>query len=591
MWRSASTSSTYLSTWVSSTRSSYFFTSWLSNFCAISPFSPSLKVGSEVGSPGGIVCPALSAYALTSCIVIGSPSTLATTLSTSSACRTAGAQNIASDATVADASTSHTFARLKKVLFSIVKILVGHRTRGTFRPAFQILTGPNCLQDGINLREGLVVFPFSHSLNLHNDLERRSQAHALFIRIREPREFRRIDWRIGMKTNLELISFCDRAQDHHRSHLAAHIHSSDEILDQRRHRTASIAHLVAQVREVLIGFAAREPSIKNQALVFVGHIMIRNVGGNAEAQLGLEIGPHRLPPEVVDRLLHHLRVQLESDRGDFAVLFAPEQIARAAMLEVRHRKFETTARFGIDQFLERLDAPLGIARDDVLAGNQQVRVCLLARASDPAAKLIQLRQPKMIGAIDDHRIRIRNIEPRFDNRGAHQQIDAVLDKIAHHIFQLMLIHLTMTDADPRLGNQRAQMAGDVCDVLDAVVHEKYLARAIQLAQNDFAHQTVFEMRDEGADHLPIRRRSLDHREIADAEHRHVQRARNRRRGQRKDINQLAQLLHLLFIGDAETMLLVDNQQSQLGELNVLGKQAIDRKSVVWEKCNLVVPYH
>ena len=43
------------------------------------------------------------------------------------------------------------------------------------------------------------------------------------------------------------------------------------------------------------------------------------------------------------------------------------------------------------------------------------------------------------------------------------------------------------------------------------------------------------MRDEGANRLAVRRRRLDHREIADAEHRHVQRARNRRRGHRQHL--------------------------------------------------------
>src|ERR1039457_3938919 len=116
------------------------------------------------------------------------------------------------------------------------------------------------------------------------------------------------------------------------------------------------------------------------------------------------------------------------------------------MLEISHRKFESAARFGIDEFLQRLDAPLGIARNDVLSRDQQVRVCFLARASDPAAKLIQLREAEMIRAIDDHRIRVRNVESGFDYGGAHQQVDAILDKIAHYIFQLMLIHLTVTDA-------------------------------------------------------------------------------------------------------------------------------------------------
>ena len=258
---------------------------------------------------------------------------------------------------------------------------------GALRPAFQILTRPNGLQDGIDLREGLVIFPFSHRLNLHDDLEGRGQPHPLAIRFDQFGELRRIDRRVGMETDFELIGLGDRAQDQHRAHLAADVHRRDQILDQRRHRTASIANLVAQIVEVLLRLGARQPPVKDEPLVFIGHIMVRNVGRDAETQLGLEIGPLRLAAQLRNRLLHHLGVQLEADRRDLAVLLAPEQIAGAAMLEVGHRKFEPSpTRFGIDQFPQRLDAPLRVARDDVLAGNQQVCVGLLARAPDASAQ-------------------------------------------------------------------------------------------------------------------------------------------------------------------------------------------------------------
>ncbi len=70
------------------------------------------------------------------------------------------------------------------------------------------------------------------------------------------------------------------------------------------------------------------------------------------------------------------------------MLLVTEQVAGAAMLEVRHRELETAAALGLDQLAQRVDSPLGVARDDVLAGNQQVRVRLLARTADAAAQLI-----------------------------------------------------------------------------------------------------------------------------------------------------------------------------------------------------------
>ena len=72
----------YLSTCVSSTLSSYFFTSCSSNFSPINAFTAVLAVSEVEKSSVWIGWPCCDAKSLTSRIVIGSPSTLATTRST-----------------------------------------------------------------------------------------------------------------------------------------------------------------------------------------------------------------------------------------------------------------------------------------------------------------------------------------------------------------------------------------------------------------------------------------------------------------------------------------------------------------------------
>src|ERR1700723_3739307 len=72
----------YLSTCASSTLSSYFFTSCSSNFSPIKAFPPVLAASDVAKSSVSIGCPCCDEKSLTSRIVIGSPSTLATTRST-----------------------------------------------------------------------------------------------------------------------------------------------------------------------------------------------------------------------------------------------------------------------------------------------------------------------------------------------------------------------------------------------------------------------------------------------------------------------------------------------------------------------------
>src|SRR5208282_4440261 len=75
----------YLSTCASSTLSSYFFTSCSSNFSPINAFTATLAVSEEAKSSVSIGWPCCAAKSLTSCMVIGSPSTLATTRSSAGA--------------------------------------------------------------------------------------------------------------------------------------------------------------------------------------------------------------------------------------------------------------------------------------------------------------------------------------------------------------------------------------------------------------------------------------------------------------------------------------------------------------------------
>jgi len=64
------------------------------------------------------------------------------------------------------------------------------------------------------------------------------------------------------------------------------------------------------------------------------------------------------------------------------------------------------------------------------------------------------------------------------------------------------------------------------------------------------------------------------RPVADAEQRHVQRARDRRRRKRQDVDRRAQLLEALFVHDAEPLFLVDDDQPEVRKHDVLLQQAV-----------------
>ena len=112
------------------------------------------------------------------------------------------------------------------------------------------------------------------------------------------------------------------------------------------------------------------------------------------------------------------------------------------------------------------------------------------------------------------------------------------------------------------------------DRLDAVVDEIDLAAALQLVRIARRDHLLVELDDVGLDRQPILRRRLDDRHVADADERHVQRARDRRRAHRQHVDVLPQLLDLLLVRDAEALLLVDDEQPEIAELHVLRQQAV-----------------
>ena len=119
---------------------------------------------------------------------------------------------------------------------------------------------------------------------------------------------------------------------------------------------------------------------------------------------------------------------------------------------------------------------------------------------------------------------------------------------------------------------RAARSATVGQVLDARADIEALAAAILLAQQRLADGDGVERRDEGAHGQAIDRRRGDQAHVAHAGQRQLQGARDRRRGQRQHMDVGAQLLQPLLVGDAEMLLLVDDQQAEILELDALGQQ-------------------
>ena len=174
---------------------------------------------------------------------------------------------------------------------------------------------------------------------------------------------------------------------------------------------------------------------------------------------------------------------------------------------------------------------------------------------------MQLRQPKLVSAVNDDGVGIGDVDAGFNDGRAHQHIGAAMGEIRHHHLQLAGAHLAMADGHPSFGNVFDDVLGRGRDVAHFVVQIKHLSTTGQLPLDGFLNQHPARFADEGFDRQPSRRWCCNDGHVANACHGHIQGAGNRSRGKREHIHVHAQCFELLFVAHTETMFFIDDHKA------------------------------
>ena len=254
------------------------------------------------------------------------------------------------------------------------------------------------------------------------------------------------------------------------------------------------------------------------------------------------------------------------------MLGGAEQIAGAADLQIAHRQPEPGAQ--LRHLLDHAQPPLRRLVETSVGRDEQVRVRLLPLAPHAPAQLVELGEAETIGPVDDDGVGRRDVEPRFHDGRGDEDVDLAVDELDHHRLQLALGHLAMGHGDARLGAETPHEGRHGGQRLDAVVDEEDLPAPPELALDGLLDHAAAPPRHHGLHRQPIERRRLDHREVADPRHRHVERARDRRGGQRQHVHRGAQPLDPLLVAHTEPVLLVHHEETEVLEDHVLGEEAM-----------------
>ncbi len=106
------------------------------------------------------------------------------------------------------------------------------------------------------------------------------------------------------------------------------------------------------------------------------------------------------------------------------------------------------------------------------------------------------------------------------------------------------------------------------DVLDAMVDEKDLTPSFKLPLDSVSDDFLVITGHESPDREAIFRGSLDEAEVPNSGDSHLECPRNGSRREGDHIHEFPHLLQFLLMGDAKSMLLINDQQSQISERDV-----------------------
>ena len=269
---------------------------------------------------------------------------------------------------------------------------------------------------------------------------------------------------------------------------------------------------------------------------------------------------------------HHAYVQVEAHALDMAGLLVAQKVTGAAQFQVLHGHVETGAERRV--LRDGGEPVMGLLGHRLGRVVQEVGVRALAAAADAATQLMELAQAETVGMVDDQRVRIGDIKTGLDDCGTHEHVYVAMPEVADDLVELLLPHLAVGDADVRLGHQRVDLVGDGRDVLHTIVDIEHLAASQQFAAYGCGDLRILVGAHIGQHRQPVFGRGGERGHLANAGHGHFQRARDRRGRQGQHVHVGAQGFQRLLVFHAETLLLIDDDESQILELDFRVQQLV-----------------
>src|SRR5438874_7667244 len=184
----------------------------------------------------------------------------------------------------------------------------------------------------------------------------------------------------------------------------------------------------------------------------------------------------RLILEPTYGILQNLTVEFIANGSDVAALLRAEEVAGAADFQIAQGDLEAGAELG--EFFYRFKSAAGHRRHAALAIQQKVGISSILIAAHASSKLVQIGKAITVRLVDKDGVDVGNIQAALDDRGRQEDVAFLLDEIEHGLFQLVLVHLAVSDGDARFRHHLLNLTGNILDVVNSVMNKINLAIAV-----------------------------------------------------------------------------------------------------------------
>ena len=363
----------------------------------------------------------------------------------------------------------------------------------------------------------------------------------------------------------------------------------NQLIAFLRYRTEAVDHALAECLHFLIPIQMVEFTIEQHSLGTAGNIGIREIhlqvavyGAIVYEVIARKLLAlfHLFLIEVVELLVlqfgyclrENLLVGFVTQVFHESALFGTQQVAGTTDIQVLHGEVETAAQ--VAEGFQGFQSAACVEGERSLRRSYQIAECLLVATPHSASHLVQVAQSEVVGIHHDDGVGIGDIDSVLHDGGGEQHVEVVVDESHDDLFQFLGLHLSMSDGYAAIGHLLLYQHLQFGELGYPVAYEINLSVAAHLEVDGIG----YGFRIEG-DHLCMNRKAVWRRgahdaHVAGAHQRKLQGARDRRGTHGEGVYVHLQLAQLLLGGNAELLLLVDDEQTQVVPMHGFGNELV-----------------